>query len=310
MIVDAWEAFNNPVAVGLDASRFDQHISVGALQFEHGFYTACFPGDRELQRILAWQLENRGYGRTRDGGFLKYTVAGCRMSGDMNTACGNVIIMCALMWGFFRDQGVRARLVNDGDDCVVVVERKDAEKLLSTAVDWFHDFGFTMKVEGVYSQLEKVEFCQTFPVYDGQRYVMCRDPRLVLTKDLLVTRKLDQEGVEAMRQAIGRCGLALAGNLPVFREFYKLLYGDGSAGQVGLGTGMAYWSVGMEVRDEEPTVAARVSFYEAFRITPAQQVAMERYYSALRLEARTPRDVRREEIDIPELANIVGNSSN
>jgi len=41
---EKWDHFNNPVAIGLDASRFDQHVSLEALKFEHSVYAACFRG--------------------------------------------------------------------------------------------------------------------------------------------------------------------------------------------------------------------------------------------------------------------------
>jgi len=37
-----WLKYRRPVAVGLDASRFDQHVSKQALQFEHSVYNGVF----------------------------------------------------------------------------------------------------------------------------------------------------------------------------------------------------------------------------------------------------------------------------
>jgi hypothetical protein len=64
-----WGTVTRPVAVGLDASRFDQHVSKQALRWEHDVYTRCFRGcDRkELHRLLQWQLVNSGHSRTKDG---------------------------------------------------------------------------------------------------------------------------------------------------------------------------------------------------------------------------------------------------
>jgi hypothetical protein len=44
-IADAWRKYKNPVAVGLDAHRFDQHVSKAALMFEHSIYYALFGHD-------------------------------------------------------------------------------------------------------------------------------------------------------------------------------------------------------------------------------------------------------------------------
>lgn len=86
-----WDMFKNPVAVGLDASRFDQHVSRSALEFEHSIYPLCFrfaKDRKKLRSLLRHQLVNRCSGYVPDGE-VKYTVNGTRMSGDMNTSLGN-----------------------------------------------------------------------------------------------------------------------------------------------------------------------------------------------------------------------------
>jgi len=37
-----WSKYSDPVAVGLDASRFDQHVSRAALEYEHSIYNDVF----------------------------------------------------------------------------------------------------------------------------------------------------------------------------------------------------------------------------------------------------------------------------
>jgi hypothetical protein len=37
-IAEMWDKYDNPIAVGLDASRFDQHINSDLLEFEHQIY--------------------------------------------------------------------------------------------------------------------------------------------------------------------------------------------------------------------------------------------------------------------------------
>jgi hypothetical protein len=73
--------------VGLDASRFDQHVSHAALKWEHSVYNSWFK-DKEFARAISMQLINEGTGYT-DEGKIKVEVEGCRMSGDMNTSAGN-----------------------------------------------------------------------------------------------------------------------------------------------------------------------------------------------------------------------------
>lgn len=84
---ESWDQFKSPVAIGLDASRFDQHVSRDALAYEHSIYNGVFKSP-ELAKYLRWQLTNTGYARAHDGAF-SYKVEGCRMSGDINTGMGD-----------------------------------------------------------------------------------------------------------------------------------------------------------------------------------------------------------------------------
>lgn len=119
-IASMWDSFNDPVAVGLDASRFDQHINQILLKYEHSIYKMWSTGKGEglvdLRKLLKAQLVNKGVYRGPDGS-IKYTVKGCRMSGDMNTSSGNVIIMCTLMYAYFKSKNLlhSVKLLNDGE---------------------------------------------------------------------------------------------------------------------------------------------------------------------------------------------------
>jgi len=96
---EKWNSFRNPVAVGMDASRFDQHVSIQALIWEHAVYLACFPRALvrgRLAKLLKRQLRNVCVGYTEDGR-LKYRTDGGRMSGDMNTSLGNCVLMCSMI---------------------------------------------------------------------------------------------------------------------------------------------------------------------------------------------------------------------
>lgn len=54
---DMWDQFSEPVAVGLDASRFDQHVRPEMLEWEHSVYTQCF--DQASRRRLKWLLRGQ-----------------------------------------------------------------------------------------------------------------------------------------------------------------------------------------------------------------------------------------------------------
>lgn len=287
-IVDAWGQFRVPVAIGLDASRFDQHVSAAALRWEHTVYNAIFRS-RELQRLLEWQIDNRGKAYTPDG-VVSYRVEGCRMSGDMNTALGNCLIMCGLVWEMCNERKIRARLINNGDDCVLICEKSDLQRLPNIK-KWFLEFGFNMKQEPTVDILEKIEFCQMHPVYDGNAWVMCRSPNTGLMKDLTNIRpqmredgSIDTDAFARWCGAVGTAGLSLAAGIPIFDAHYKAMLRFGAKGGRGRVAGFGDNSTGfewlcqrMDRHAESISDSARVSFWRAFGITPGMQVAVEEH---------------------------------
>jgi hypothetical protein len=285
MLHDAWSAFDNPVAIIVDASRFDQHVSLQALEWEHSFYNALFKNDPDLRQLLSWQLRNKGFAKSKTGGII-FEVEGVRGSGDMNTALGNVILMCGMLWSFLREQGIRSRIVDDGDDAVVVMDRKDLGRFRTFCKPWFRELGFTMKYESVAYEFQDIEFCQTKPVFDGERWVMCRDPRIVLSKDLVCVRGYsNSRDWKQLMGSVGLSGMALAGNLPIFWKFYQCFQPQGERRDQ---SGMDWLAKGMCYKKCEPTQSCRYSFYCAFGITPDEQVALEDYYTNTPTEWATP----------------------
>lgn len=271
-IRDMWDEFEDPVAVGLDASRFDQHVSKEALEFEHSVYNSMFRSP-ELQRALRYQLVNVGKAYTPQG-VVRYSVSGCRMSGDMNTALGNCLLMCAMVHSLCDNLGIPARLANNGDDCVVIMNKCHLHKFMAHVSTHFLRYGFTMKVEEPVDVFERIEFCQTKPVWNGETWVMCRNPAVCLDKDTLCLHP-DSMPYADWLGAVGKCGLALTSGIPVLQAFYTGLIGRGTNRVEHSGTGMAYLAQGLVATPRPISEEARLSFYKAFGITPWAQVALE-----------------------------------
>lgn len=278
---EKWDRYNRPVAVGLDASRFDQHVSAQALRWEHDVYLRCFyPTERKnLARLLRWQVKNRGIARAQDG-HIRYNVDGCRMSGDMNTALGNCLLMSAMVWEYLRSRGIRASLANNGDDCVVIMEQSDLRRFMEGLPEWFLEMGFTMKVEEPVTVFEKIEFCQTHPVWTPRGWVMCRDGLTAMAKDCHSVLPLKQGKMAfGWCTAIGECGLALSSGMPIFQEFYLAMLRTGKGVRIGkhpaLESGFARLSAGMVAKVAPVDDRSRISFWEAFGVLPSAQVALE-----------------------------------
>jgi hypothetical protein len=285
---DMWTSFRDPVAIGLDASRFDQHVSIDALRWEHSVYLRMYGlgPSSYLAWLLSLQLYNKVSAKTPDG-TVKYEVEGTRMSGDMNTSLGNCLIMCGMVHSYLKHVGVKARLANNGDDCVVFMERRDAERFTNGLSKWFLEMGFTMKVEAPVDVFEHVEFCQTKPVCVDGQYIMCRSPTKGLAKDSVCLapdagpNMLKTFGVWA--RGVGTAGCALASGMPIMQAAYlRMTQMGGTAPKtgktiqgIGKHCGLIVGARGLEARIREPSAGTRFSFWLAWGITPDEQTALE-----------------------------------
>jgi hypothetical protein len=291
ILKNKWDMFRNPVAVGLDASRFDQHVSYEALKWEHEVYLGCYNTSkhkRRLGELLKHQLINHCSGYVPDGR-VKYTVHGTRMSGDMNTSLGNCVLMCAMMKAYFLVRNVNAQLANNGDDCVVFLERSDLDRFSEGLTDWFLSMGFNMVVEAPVFEFGQLEFCQTKPIFDGETWIMCRNPHTAIAKDSVMLKNWDSASVfKGWLDAVGTGGLALSSRLPVFQSLYCSYVRSGKKRPIP--KDLLPWSF-RKMGDgiiRTPGIVlpeARASFWESFDITPDEQLSLESYYDGLVIRA-------------------------
>lgn len=299
---EKWDMFKDPVAVGLDASRFDQHVSLDALRWEHSVYLRCFKRkkDREtLGRLLKYQEVNKCTGYADDGK-LSYEVEGTRMSGDMNTSLGNCVLMCSMIHAYLESCGVKGQLANNGDDCVVFMERRDLAKFSQGCFDWFLGMGFNMAIEAPVYDFAHIEFCQCKPVYDGTAWRMCRNPRTAIAKDaVLLKSNVTQNFFRLWLNAVGTGGMSIAGGMPIFQAFYAMYVRNGitsyknknRSASSRVKTDLDYneimpWfmremSLSGCHKERPITPEARASFYDAYGVTPDEQIELERYYDSV-----------------------------
>lgn len=275
-IAGYWKGFSRPAFVGLDASRFDQHVSVDALQFEHSFYNSIFHSAK-LRKLLAAQVYQKGYANMVDGTVF-YTVDGCRASGDMNTALGNVFLMCAMAHEYLCGLGVDYRFINDGDDCGIFIEARHLP-LLNDLPTFFLDYGFEMEVEDPVFVLEKVEFCQSRPVCVGSDYMMVRNVHKALRQDEMVIENQDWATFDEIRHATGVCGLALYEGFPVLDSYYRSMLGSDLRPDVvdRLLSSRGGWKYHASMKRcmAVDLDVARASFYRAFGMLPETQIEVE-----------------------------------
>jgi len=280
-ISDGWHQFTKPVAILLDAARFDQHVSWDVIGWEHSLWEAIALDRDTLKRLNAMRRTSTMIVRA-DGTKLKCKLRGVRMSGAMDTALGNCTTMCAMTWSFMKDIGVsKYRYFNDGDDGVLIVESgADEEWVLEHYAGYFLELGFTMKLEGIARELEHIDFCQSRPVLtaDGT-YRMIRDPLVCLGKDsLAVTSRIPQTAFHATQaNALGWCGLALAGDMPLFNAFYGTMAMSDEPERTWR-SGRDFLAKGLVAKYTSPDDIpndVRLSFHKAFNISPDEQYLAE-----------------------------------
>lgn len=278
-----WAAFGSPVAVGIDAKRFDQHTGRSALKYEHGVYLRHTPRRHraKLKCLLKMQLTTHGTCYTEEGN-IKYKINGIRCSGDVNTSMGNIIIMTHLVYDYLKSLNIKFRFVNDGDDGVIFVDKKDLSKL-DGLYDWFTQYGYKMEAEAPVDVFEEIEFCQCHPVWDGKLWLMCRNPFVVINRDAYTTKSVQTKGQwDFYRGAIGVCGIAAMGGMPVVGAYYSALARGTKMRRVDDETLGIYWmAVGLDRKCTAPLSQTRVSFFLAFGITPDEQIVLERKYDAM-----------------------------
>lgn len=289
IIRDKWSLFNNPVAVGLDASKFDMHTTQEALKYEHSVYNGIFKS-AELRKLLRWQLVNRGIARCDDGD-VRFSIKGTRSSGDLNTSMGNCIIMCALIYAYQKSLQMRVELCNNGDDCVVIMEQADLHRFIVGVPSFFSRHGYRMTVEAPVYEFEQIEFCQSHPVFDGHAWRMVRNVATCVKKDAMCLIPVNSVStLQKWLWAVGTCGLSITAGMPVMQAFYQCYKRSGIECTKAFiehlfkNTGVLERQRDVHWEPVAVEAATRVSFYYAFGILPDAQVELERYYDRLSIQ--------------------------
>lgn len=284
-----WRSFHKPVGITIDAKRFDQHVHDKALDLAHQVYLHLYKNFvKELKELLDYDYTTEGVCYLQEA-VLKYWHDAQRISGSMDTAMGNIIVMTGMLHPYLTAKKIKFQVVNNGDDSTIFVEAKDAHKL-DDLQQYFHELGFTMKIENIARELEHVVFCQTRPVLcthrnqDGKlvdTYRMIRDPHTCLAKDTTCIFSFESPtSLGKYCTVFGEGGLSLSSGIPILQEFYKMFkrVPCPQRGKVTFETGMAHNCVDMISEEREITPQCRYSFWLAFGILPDEQIAYENFY--------------------------------
>jgi len=191
-------------------------------------------------------------------------------------------LMSGMVFAYAEEVGVRCSLVNNGDDCVVILDDRDLPRFQPALSSWFLQMGFNVKIEAPVREMEQIEFCQAHPVRVKEGWIMMRNLYQSLAKDSVCILPVERkQEYDSWCHSVGTGGLALAGGLPVMQSFYTSLLRPGSKiwkhsslldeGLYKLGAGMS-----RGVQDVLPVT--RYSVWLAFGVTPEEQECIEDYY--------------------------------
>lgn len=279
-----WSRFNDPVAFSGDAIKHDVHTGRAALEFEHGYYTGLFPGQHPLVACLKQQLVTKGRAYCCDGK-IKFKRDGVRCSGDINTSLGNCLIVCSLLWAWCHERGIDAECMNNGDDWVLIMERKDLARCMDGIETFFSDCGYRIEVESPVFEFEHINFCQTNPVFTINGWVMTRNHTVVRQKDIMCLVDVPSDAMlRKWLSAVGQCGQSQTYGMPVLQSWYRMLdchehFTEGFKQHIFKNTSQLT-AMSKVVKDVTITPEARCSYWAAFGVLPDEQEVLERTYDA------------------------------
>ncbi len=289
--------------VGLDGSAFDAHVVRKALKAEWKFYleamrVAGWSEDiiRKARRMGERQEINKCYANVDDG-VVKYKVTGNRMSGDLNTGCGNSVLQQWYIATAMTELHVPEkhwRMLVDGDDAVLMVSGKYTH-LLPQLPAIFSSFSQDVKMTEVvrvdHDNMEPIEFCQAQPVRVAGEWRLVRNPKKVYNGYASVNiyyRSLE----EARRYwaTISQPEMIFARGVPVLHHFFEAMHRLSQDSKPLDSVARRWWYRNiMANQDEFPDighieVSTRLSFYKAFGISMSDQAFMETGMAALQEE--------------------------
>lgn len=289
--------------LSLDASRFDQHVSVEALKLEHSIYNTIYSGTEActedesnlLGKLLRGQLVTKGKSKiNHDDGeeyCVEYLHKGGRCSGDMNTSLGNTILMVLMTKHIFDGFGyTNYRIINNGDDCLVVLPGNyDDFMSRHSFKEQFLKYGFNVKEEAEPAlRIEHIEFCQSRPVCVDKEWTMVRNLN-ALDKDLLSLHSAEKQ--QMWITEIGKMGRVVSAGVPMYAAFYGAfpVLKEASKRDTTIHEGWLYRMSKRLTNEEvlrEPSPETRISFFHAFGVDVCTQKALEKRYRSLKFKMK------------------------
>lgn len=288
LALEMWNEFDQACCVGLDASRFDQHVSSELIEVCRDIATGCFALERDRKECAkTFDYIRTIHGKCYVDGFkVEYRNNRGLASGVRWTSFVGCVSASLMVKSFIDHVGVKARLLNNGDDCLLFLDRRDLPKL-DGFYEWMLEYGFNFVLESPVYELEHAVFCQSKFINVGERVTMVRDPATAISKDSISISPFNSDGhMKAWLHSVGTGGLALNSGVPVMQSFYNCYIRNGRYSakierDPTLETGTRFLTIGMEAVTREVSETARYSFFIATGLTPCVQMELEHYYDTL-----------------------------
>lgn len=249
LLREFWDEMEDPHALLMDASRWDMHCSKPFLEATlHEVLKSLHPC-KELRRLMAMTLNNRGF----TAGGHRYKLEGSVMSGDMTTALGNCVAMLCCVIALAEKLRVLhlIRIFCDGDDTGIIAPGWVAKLFAQHAPQWFLDCGHTIKMESMVDEFEQIEFCQHHPVFAAGAWRMMPNPMKTISSSLMIPRGKIAEAGDYLLQvwwarAILHQGMPILG--PLFARLARSLGPRPEEWDVSLYGGLMGEKLGRETR--------------------------------------------------------------
>jgi hypothetical protein len=196
---------------------------------------------------------------------------GSRCSGEYTTSVGNSKTNVVMIRYVFR--GAVIKVIVNGDDSVVIMEYEDWRILFNEEFIRieFKKFGMDTKIELVTLKFEEISFCQCNPVLINGVYKMVRNPIRVLSRIQYTDLRPEQH--ESLIRGLGYCEVALNSGVPILSKLGEWLISLVGTGKINKAVVPGFKLGNYSYSDV--TMANRWSFYEAFGISPIEQISIE-----------------------------------
>lgn len=214
------------------------------------------------------------------------------MSGDMNTASGNCLLTIMMVMACMEQLGMHKwDALDDGDDCLVIMEAHRLSYFMKRCAEIFLSFGHEMKVENIAYHINDVEWCQCKPIeYLPGKWKFSRKFDKVISTTMTGVKHWNQslQQRRAYVNTLGHCELILSLGVPVLQEYAIALMRNAGTDQmiaIEENDSVTYRTFRelrhfklSEITKIEPkpiTMEARASFERAFGLPVELQVTYE-----------------------------------